>query len=186
MRRIPLCAVALFAASMAFGQVPRVIAPVNKFQPLPFLPYRPPTSINGLGGAAYLNKLVPDTRELSGAAFMNTEFEPRRDYLLYGQWLQPQPPEPEPVPFEPEFDPSRVYLTLQVPDKADVFVQGRKMETMGPNRLFVSPPLDFGPLYRYKILVRWLHDGDTTERRFDLPVQPGDRPVLVVLAPLAK
>lgn len=198
MRRIPLCVFALLFAATADGQTPVAVGTAPNFKPVPrviqptppgplgFLPYdaqaRQAASL--LPGAAALNALVPDTRELSGAAFMNTMFEPRRDFYLWSRMVQEQPPE-EPVYVEPELDPTRVYLKLQVPDKAEVFLQGRQMEATGPDRLFISPQLAAG-IYHYNIRVRWFRDGVPVERRFDLPVQPGDQPVVVVMAPLEK
>lgn len=198
MRRIPLCVFALLLATTANGQtpvavgtapnfklVPRVIQPTAPGQ-LGFLPYNAAArqAASQLPGAAALNALVPDTRELSGAAFMNTMFEPRRDYYY---WLTSRILEspPEPVYVEPELDPTRVYLKLQVPDKAEVFLQGRLMGATGPERLFTSPQLAAG-IYHYDVLVRWFRDGVPVQRRFDLTVQPGDQPVVVVMAPLEK
>jgi uncharacterized protein (TIGR03000 family) len=157
----------------------------GQVQPIAFKPYVPPVACSGLVGRAYINCAIPDLRELAAASFYNTAFEAIYDHL-YGEVriaarIDLPVPEPRPV-----LDPARAYVTLEVPETAEVWVENEKLSQAGPSRQFVSPRLSEGRTYQYAVTVRW-HDGKTmAERRLRVPVGAGDRPVVTVLAPLAK
>jgi uncharacterized protein (TIGR03000 family) len=118
-------------------------------------------------------------------SYLSVDDDPVRNQFRHG--LIPYA-EPESATVRPPtiLDPNRAYLTLIVPDNADVILDGVSTATSGSRRRFVSPPLDIGRSYRYDVRVRWSSEGAYVERRLEVPVHAGDTPVVIVMAPLAK
>lgn len=189
MRRFPLIAAALLLAAPAYGQFPGggvgPFVPPPQVQPLPFQPYVPPVRFNGVAGRDYINSVIPDRRVLAGAAFFNTEFE--RTYARLYRTVQALPPvgtEPPPPP-TPAIDPNAAVISLQVPEMSEVYVNGERLDQPGSERQIVTPPLPGGQQFNYGIVVRWRDDQKVVERQLNVTVGAGDRPVLLVMAPLA-
>ncbi|OAI42292.1 hypothetical protein AYO40_00170 [Planctomycetaceae bacterium SCGC AG-212-D15] len=77
---------------------------------------------------------------------------------------------------EAEVAPDAALIRMQVPANAEVWFSGEKTEQRGQSREFVTPALDSGRRYAYRIKVRWLDDaGKSVEREQRVPVRPGDR-----------
>jgi uncharacterized protein (TIGR03000 family) len=55
-------------------------------------------------------------------------------------------------------------LTIQVPEAAELYLQGQKMDLTGTERRFASPALEPGKSYTYDVVVRWAEDGKPVER----------------------
>lgn len=96
----------------------------------------------------------------------------RQSYVEPPKRLPPSYPPPPP----PEYTgvPAArtvAYLTLEVPEDAEVWLEGVKTRQSGPTRLFVSPSLDPGGRYSYEVRVRWPEGEQTRE----VVVRPGDR-----------
>jgi uncharacterized protein (TIGR03000 family) len=56
-------------------------------------------------------------------------------------------------PSDPVPDPDRAYLRLDVPERAQVFIQGSRMQSTAPRRVFRSPPIAAGRDYTYRVRV---------------------------------
>jgi uncharacterized protein (TIGR03000 family) len=56
------------------------------------------------------------------------------------------------------------HLIMQVPDEAEVWLEGAKTQQTGTTRRFVSPPLVPGTEYTYEVRARWTVDGRAVER----------------------
>lgn len=70
--------------------------------------------------------------------------------------------------------PCRLFVT--VPADAEVFVQEAPTSQRGTTREFVSPPLEPGWTYRYKVAVRYRDaNGQTVEEGRELPVRSNSR-----------
>ena len=95
-------------------------------------------------------------------------------------YVVPPPPPP------PALDPTQAKVTLHVPETAEVFIEGEKLKQNGPTREFVSPPLPEGQRFVYAVLVRWSDGKKPLERKLNVTVGAGDRPVLLVMNPLAR
>jgi uncharacterized protein (TIGR03000 family) len=55
-------------------------------------------------------------------------------------------------------------IHLRVPGDATVWVEGERTQQTGTERDFVSPPLDPGKDYSYRIKARWTEDGKPIEK----------------------
>src|SRR5207245_605436 len=93
------------------------------------------------------------------------------------QWGYPSAPsvtafEPPtvPTPREPV-----AYLEVQVPDGAQIWLEGAKTKQTGTTRLFVSPALNPGEEYTYEVRARWTRDGREVEQTQQVAVHAGDR-----------
>jgi uncharacterized protein (TIGR03000 family) len=64
----------------------------------------------------------------------------------------PSPPADTPPPPD-----NAAHLQLIVPTNAEVFFDGEKTTQTGPTREFVSPPLEVGKVYNYRVRVRYFN-----------------------------
>jgi uncharacterized protein (TIGR03000 family) len=70
--------------------------------------------------------------------------------------------------------PTAVRLTVVVPDKdVQVWLDGSEMQTRGPVREFVSPPLDPTMKYSYHVRAKWQEGDKVFEQVRKVPVTPG-------------
>jgi uncharacterized protein (TIGR03000 family) len=74
-------------------------------------------------------------------------------------------------------------ITILVPADAEVFFDGEPTRPRGPERLFVTPPLDIGRKYRYDILARWRQGDRPVEQTRQVPVTGGARVRVDFLTP---
>lgn len=70
--------------------------------------------------------------------------------------------------------PKQARVAIQVPDDAEVEIEGVRMQQGGAVRDFVTPPLDPGKKYDYAIGAAWLENGKVISRQRMVNVQPGD------------
>ena len=66
-----------------------------------------------------------------------------------------------------------VLLELRVPANAEVLIDGAKTTTRGPVRQFISPPIEPGRDYTYKIEAKWMENGQERKRTEEVKVRPG-------------
>jgi uncharacterized protein (TIGR03000 family) len=67
-------------------------------------------------------------------------------------------------------------IEMRVPANAEVWFSGEKTTQTGDTRAFVTPALESGHKYAYRIKVRWKDEkGQPVEREKKVPVQPGSR-----------
>jgi uncharacterized protein (TIGR03000 family) len=65
------------------------------------------------------------------------------------------------------------YVRLQVPADAEVWFDGQKTQSTGPDRLYVTPPLDRSKSYSYEVKARWMENGQPVERTRTVNIQAG-------------
>ncbi len=65
-------------------------------------------------------------------------------------------------------------MIILLPESAELWLEGAKMSQLGHRREFVTPKLDAGMLYQYRIKARWTEAGKPVEREKVLLVQAGD------------
>jgi uncharacterized protein (TIGR03000 family) len=70
-------------------------------------------------------------------------------------------------------NPNQAYVRLQVPQDAEVWFDGQKTQSTGPDRLYVTPPLDRSKNYSYEIKARWMENGQPVERTRTVNIQAG-------------
>jgi uncharacterized protein (TIGR03000 family) len=158
--------------------------PANPTVPMiPFKPYVPPTAVGAPLGQPAL-AIFPDLATYYAFAPFYRGFPQAYAATQPVQYV-PVPVDYTPPPPDPASDPERAKVTLQVPQTAEVFVEGQKINQIGSTREFLSPPLEAGHRYHYAVVVRFSDKGKTVEKKFDVPVRAGDRPVLMVVAPTA-
>jgi uncharacterized protein (TIGR03000 family) len=94
------------------------------------------------------------------------------------------PPDVAP-PAEPDAGPAPgcAVLRLRVPADAEVWFGGTPTVQRGPERHFVTPPLELGRAGYYEVRVRWQEAGRPQERTELVPVYAGDRRTVDFLAP---
>jgi uncharacterized protein (TIGR03000 family) len=66
-------------------------------------------------------------------------------------------------------------IIVIVPADADVYFDGQEMTQTGPERQFVTPPLEKGMTYNYSIRAVWTEDGRPIERTRKLTFQAGSQ-----------
>jgi uncharacterized protein (TIGR03000 family) len=64
-------------------------------------------------------------------------------------------------------------VRVQVPANAQVWFGDHQTQQTGPNRLFVSPPLQANRDYSYTLRARWMDNGREVDRTRTVKVQPG-------------
>lgn len=72
----------------------------------------------------------------------------------------------------------RAYLTVNAPEDARVFVNGRATTTAGANRTYVSAGLASGRRYRYEVRAEVLRDGQTLHQTKYAELQVGSTAML--------
>jgi len=90
-----------------------------------------------------------------------------------GVAVSPFPPFPT-KPIEKKTSPDLAHMVVLVPEAAELWLEGTKMTQKGSRREFVTPKLDPGMLYQYRIKARWTDSGKPVEREKILVVQGGD------------
>lgn len=73
-------------------------------------------------------------------------------------------------------------IIVNVPDDAEVWIEGVKMKQTGPRRRFVSPTLSPGVSYAYEIRATWTQDGRKVTDSNQVTVHGGDRASLTFIA----
>src|SRR6266852_1044446 len=68
-----------------------------------------------------------------------------------------------------------VLLQVRVPADAEVWIDGTKTVTKGAVRQFISPPIEPGREYKYKIEAKWMDKGSERTQTRELVVRPGER-----------
>jgi uncharacterized protein (TIGR03000 family) len=69
----------------------------------------------------------------------------------------------------------QVLLDVRVPPNAEVLIDGTKTTTTGPVRQFISPPIEPGREYKYKVEAKWMDNGNERTQTRELVVRPGER-----------
>jgi uncharacterized protein (TIGR03000 family) len=83
--------------------------------------------------------------------------------------------EPTPVAVAPPLQADKVaQIVVQVPADAEVWIEDRPTKQTGASRWFVSPVLNKGEGYEYRIRARWKEDGKDVDQTQRLAVHAGD------------
>jgi len=67
-----------------------------------------------------------------------------------------------------------VLLEVRVPANAEVWIEGTKTLQKGVVRQFISPPIEPGRDYSYKIEAKWMDKGSEQTQSRTLVVRPGE------------
>jgi uncharacterized protein (TIGR03000 family) len=76
--------------------------------------------------------------------------------------------------------PGSAMITMKVPARAEVLVQGQPTSQTGSTRVFLTPPLAGASTYEVK--VRWESQGKPVEQTLSVPVRPGDSTSVQILS----
>lgn len=76
--------------------------------------------------------------------------------------------------------PGSAMITMKVPARAEVLVQGQPTSQSGATRVFLTPPLAGASTYEVKI--RWESKGKPVEQTLSVPVKPGDSTSVQVMS----
>jgi len=79
------------------------------------------------------------------------------------------------VPAKEKVAPDLAYLTVLVPDDAQVWLEDTLMTQKGQKREFVTPKLDPGMLYLYRVKAKWKESGQVVEKEKSIVVQGGEK-----------
>jgi uncharacterized protein (TIGR03000 family) len=66
-----------------------------------------------------------------------------------------------------------VLLELRVPANAEVWIDGAKTNQTGSLRQYISPPIEPGRPYAYKVEAKWTDNGQERKRTEEVKVRPG-------------
>ena len=66
-----------------------------------------------------------------------------------------------------------VLLEVRVPPDAEIWIDGTKTLTKGAVRQFISPPIESGRPYTYKVEAKWMDNGQERKRTEEVNVRPG-------------
>ena len=105
-----------------------------------------------------------------------------------GYVMTPAPPGsdpaklPPPAQLLPPPDPGVAYIDLNLPDNAELWVQGVKMTQTGTSRRFVTPTLSSGYDYSYELRIVYKENGKDVTLVRHISVRAGDRKSLMVIA----
>ena len=80
---------------------------------------------------------------------------------------------------------SSTSITLRVPEDAEVWIQGKKMDEKGTERRFNLASLDPGSTHDYDIRVTWTDNGQKKSDTTRLNVRAGDQQSITYIAALA-
>lgn len=92
--------------------------------------------------------------------------------LVFGQWVGP---DCATRAVETQVRPATIRLTVDPPD-GEVWLDDHPVQTHGPVRVLVSPPLKPGYRYSYRVKARW----GMTERQWTLEVEAGKTSALTL------
>jgi uncharacterized protein (TIGR03000 family) len=81
--------------------------------------------------------------------------------------------------------PSAASIALRVPENAEVWIQGKKMDEKGTERRVNLPAQDPLLLRDYEIRVEWPENGGKFSKTTHLTIRPGDQPSITYVAALA-
>jgi uncharacterized protein (TIGR03000 family) len=81
--------------------------------------------------------------------------------------------------------PASTSITLRVPEDAEVWIQGKKMDQKGAERRFDLPALDSRTTYDYEVRVAWTQNGKKKSDTSRLSVRAGDQQSVTYIAALA-
>ncbi len=106
---------------------------------------------------------------------------PSAAYFTYGNTsYTTESPSPIPayvprMPFAPLPPPMQMtaLVKVQVPLDAEIWLDGRKMRSMGPLRHYRTPPLDPTREYAYEVRARWLFDNKPVEDIRHIAIRAG-------------
>jgi uncharacterized protein (TIGR03000 family) len=88
-------------------------------------------------------------------------------------------PSPEPpMAVMPAPQDSVAQLHVEVPADAEVWIEGQPTKQAGTTRWFVSPPLNKGQQFEYRIRARWTAAGRPVEQTQQITVKAGDSPTV--------
>src|SRR5437016_34454 len=79
---------------------------------------------------------------------------------------------------------SATSITLRVPEDAEVWIQGKKMDEKGSERRFNLPSLDPGSTHDYDIRVAWMDNGQKKSDTTRLNVRAVDQQSITYIAAL--
>lgn len=82
--------------------------------------------------------------------------------------------------------PAAATLEVRLPAKAELWIQDRKTGQTGDVRRFVSPVLEPGSSYVYRLRARWTANGQTVTREQPLMVRAGELKTVTFVAALAE
>jgi uncharacterized protein (TIGR03000 family) len=81
--------------------------------------------------------------------------------------------------------PTTSSVTLRLPENAEVWIQGKKMEEKGTERRFNLPTQDPRSTYDYEVRVEWPENDGRFSKTTHLNVRAGDQQSLTYVAALA-
>ena len=80
---------------------------------------------------------------------------------------------------------SATSITLRVPEDAEVWIQGKKMDEKGSERRFNLPSLDSRVTYDYDVRVEWMENGKKKSDSTRLNIHAGDQQSINYIAAMA-
>jgi len=81
--------------------------------------------------------------------------------------------------------PATTSITLRVPENAEVWIQGKKMDEKGTERRFNLPSLDPRTTHDYDIRVDWTENGRKKSDTAHLNVRAGDQQSITYIAAMS-
>jgi uncharacterized protein (TIGR03000 family) len=81
--------------------------------------------------------------------------------------------------------PASTSITLRVPESAEVWIQGKKMDEKGIERRFNLPSLDPRTTHDYDIRVEWTENGRKKSDTAHLNVRAGDQQSITYIAAMS-
>ena len=126
----------------------------------PFVGVLAPPYMGGYGYGGY-GGYDPNVAAVPSAAYFTygrTSYttESPSPLRVYGGARPPYGPMPAAMPLT-------ALLKVQVPENAEIWLEGHKMRSVGAQRHYRSPPLDPAKDYVYEVRARWLVDGKAIE-----------------------
>ncbi len=64
---------------------------------------------------------------------------------------------------------------VEVPEMAQVWIEGQPTRQTGPQRAYSSPPLEAGKTYLYEIKARWIENGKPVEQTQTIALRTGSQ-----------
>jgi uncharacterized protein (TIGR03000 family) len=112
----------------------------------------------GYGGYAGYDPTVASVPSAAYFTYGRTSYttESPSPLRVYGGARPPYGPMPAALPLT-------ALLKVQVPENAEIWLEGQKMRSIGAQRHYRSPPLDPAKDYVYEVRARWLVDGKPYE-----------------------
>jgi uncharacterized protein (TIGR03000 family) len=93
------------------------------------------------------------------------------DLLRHRYW----PYDERPRVYHPNNYPAGAVIIVEVPDGAEVWLEGQRSAQSGTTRTFFSPPLPKNEKFVYQIRARWREQRGAREQIHDVAVQAGHR-----------